>query len=228
MTTVQTAPPSTTTTVTTSSSALSARRAFLVAAPVLAGLFAIVGAYADPGAGVMGQEMWKIYAANPDPLQFKSLGFHWSYAFWIAPALLIAPYVRGRGAWLANVTALVGFVGMTTLPGMLFIDWYDSALGAMYGVDAVQAVQDTMMNEMWGPRVFQLPGLVGFMLSMPLVALTLWRARLVKWWAIVPVVAGFLAFMLSNIMWWGCAITTVCFAVFSVILAKATADHPRP
>jgi hypothetical protein len=222
MTTVQTAPPSTTTTATTSSSALSARRAFLVAAPVLAGLFAIVGAYADPGAGVMGQEMWKIYAANPDPLQFKSLGFHWSYAFWIAPALLIAPYVRGRGAWLANVTALVGFVGMTTLPGMLFIDWYDSALGAMYGVDAVQAVQDTMMNEMWGPRVFQLPGLVGFMLSMPLVALTLWRARLVKWWAIVPVVAGFLAFMLSNVMWWGCAITTVCFAVFSVILARAT------
>ncbi|RYU12008.1 hypothetical protein [Nocardioides iriomotensis] len=222
MTTVQTAPPSTTTTATTSSSALSARRAFLVAAPVLAGLFAIVGAYADPGAGVMGQEMWKIYAANPDPLQFKSLGFHWSYAFWIAPALLIAPYVRGRGAWLANVTALVGFVGMTTLPGMLFIDWYDSALGAMYGVDAVQAVQDTMMNEMWGPRVFQLPGLVGFMLSLPLVALTLWRARLVKWWAIVPVVAGILAFMLSNVMWWGCAITTVCFAVFSVILAKAT------
>jgi hypothetical protein len=223
MTTVQTAPPSPTTTATReSSSALSARRAFLVAAPVLAGLFAIVGAYADPGAGVMGPELWKIYAANPDPLQFKSLGFHWSYAFWIAPALLIAPYVRGRGAWLANVTALVGFVGMTTLPGMLFIDWYDSALGAMYGVDAVQAVQDTMMNEMWGPRVFQLPGLVGFMLSMPLVALTLWRARLVKWWAIVPVVAGFLAFMLSNVMWWGCAITTVCFAVFSVVLARAT------
>ena len=211
----------------TSSSALKARRAFLVAAPVLAGLFAIVGAYADPGAGIMGDGMFQIYADNPDPLQFKSLGFHWSSAFWIAPALLIAPYVRGRGAWLANITAFVGFVGMTTLPGMLFIDWYDSALGAKYGVDAVIAVQDTMMNEMWGPRVFQVPGLVGFMLSLPLVALTLWRARLVKWWAIVPVVAGFLAFMLSNVMWWGCAITTVCFAVFSVILAKATKPEGR-
>lgn len=227
MTTLQTA-PSTTTTGPTSSSALSARRWFLVAAPVLAGLFAIVGAYADPGAGVMGKEMFQIYADNPAPLQFKSLGFHWAYAFWIAPALLIAPYVRGRGAWIANVTAFVGFVGLTTLPGMLFIDWYDSAIGQLYGVDAVQAAQDVMMNEMWGVDAFRLPGLAGFMLSMPLVALTLWRARLVRWWAIVPVVAGFLAFMLSNVMWWGCAITTVCFAVFSVILAKATAGQPRP
>ena len=210
-----------------SSRALAARRWFLVAAPVLAGLFAVIGAYADPAAGISGEKMWRIYAAEHEVLQLKSLGFHWSYAFWIAPALLIAPYVRGRGAWLANITAFVGFVGMTTLPGMLFIDWYDSALGAKYGVDAVIAVQDTMMNEMWGPRVFQVPGLVGFMLSLPLVALTLWRARLVKWWAIVPVVAGFLAFMLSNVMWWGCAITTVCFAVFSVILAKATKPEGR-
>ena len=49
--------------------ALAARRAFLVAAPVLAGLFAIVGAYADPAAGTSGQEMWKVYAANPEPLE---------------------------------------------------------------------------------------------------------------------------------------------------------------
>ena len=48
---------------------------------------------------------------NPEPLQLKSLGLHWAYAFWIAPALLIARYVRGRGAWLANVAGFLGFAG---------------------------------------------------------------------------------------------------------------------
>ncbi len=66
-------------------------------------MFAVVGAYADPAAGISGEKMWRLYAEEPGLLQWKSLGFHWSYAFWIAPALLVAPYVRGRGAWLANV-----------------------------------------------------------------------------------------------------------------------------
>ncbi|MGN6578279.1 MAG: hypothetical protein ACTHKG_21600 [Nocardioides sp.] len=205
-----------------SSKALAARRWFLVAAPVLAGLFAIIGAYADPGAGTSGEAMWRIYTANPDRLQFKSLGFHWSYAFWIAPALLIAPYVRGRGAWLANVTAFVGFAGMTTLPGLLFVDWYDSAIGQLYGVDAVSGVNQLMTDTMWGPQVFITPGIAGLMLALPLTAITLWRAGLVRWWALAAVVGGFAAFMLSNVMWWGCAITTVCFAVFSVALHRAT------
>ena len=105
------------------SRAVAVRRWFIVASPVLAGLFAIVGAYADPAAGTDGVKMWTVYAQNQDALQFKSLGFHWSYAFWIAPALLLVGYVRGKGAWLANIAAVLGFVGMTTLPGLLFVDW---------------------------------------------------------------------------------------------------------
>ena len=204
------------------SKALAARRWFLVAAPVLAGLFAIVGAYADPAAGTSGEAMWRVYAANHEPLQFKSLGFHWAYAFWIAPALLIAPYVRGRGAWLANVTAFVGFAGMTTLPGLLFIDWYDSAIGQLYGVDGVAAVNERMSDVMWGIPFFITPGMIGLFLGLPLAAITLWRAGLVRWWALAAVLGGFAAFMLSNVMWWGCVITTLCFAVFSVALHRAT------
>lgn len=202
--------------------ALSVRRWFLVASPVLAGLFAVVGAWFDPAAGIAGRQMYEIYTVEHLPLQLKSLGFHWSYAFWIAPALLVAPYVRGRGAWLANVTAFVGFAGMTTLPGLLFIDWYDSAIGKVYGVDAVVAVNDKMGETMWGIPWFTTPGIAGLMLALPLTAITLWRARLATWWALAAVVAGFLAFMLSNVMWWGCVITTVCFAVFAVALHRAT------
>ena len=204
------------------SRAVAVRRWFLVACPVLAGLFAVVGAYADPAVGLDGDELWALYAANPEPLQFKSLGFHWSYAFWIGPALLLAAYVKGRGAWLANIAALVGFAGMTTLPGLLFVDWYDSAIGQMYGVDAIERVNEHMGATMWGIPVFTAPGILGLVLALPLASAALWRAGLVRWWAPLSVVAGFAAFMLSNVTWWGCAITTVCMTVFAVALERAT------
>lgn len=204
------------------SRAVAARRWFLVASPVLAGLFAIVGAYADPAAGTAGKDMWEVYIAEPEPLQLKSLGFHWAYAFWITPALLLAAYVKGKGAWLANIAAVLGFAGATTLPGMLLSDWYDSAIGQLYGLDATVAVADHMGATMWGVPVMILPGIVGLLTALPLAAFALWRAGLVRWWAPLSVVAGTAAFMLSNVTWWGCAITTVFFTAFAVAVERAT------
>lgn len=206
--------------------AVAARRWFVVASPVLAGLFAVVGAAADPAAGQAGREMYEIYTANPEPLQFKSLGFHWSYAFWIGPALLLAAYVKGRGAWLANIAALIGFAGMTTLPGLLFVDWYDSAIGQMYGVDAIERVNEHMGATMWGIPVFTLPGLLGLALALPLAAAALWRAGLVRWWAPAAAVAAFAVFLASNVTWWGCALAAVFLTVFAVALERATRPVP--
>jgi hypothetical protein len=205
------------------SPALSVRRGFLIASPVLAGLFAIVGAAADPAAGISGTRLFAIYTDNPEALQFKSLGLHWSYAFWIVPAFMAAAYVRARGAWLANIAALLGFVGMTTLPGLLFLDWYDSAIGQVHGgAEAVVAVQDRMSETMWAIPWFTTPGILGLMLALPLATIALWRGGVVRWWAFVAVLAGQAAFMFSNVMWWGCVITTVCFTVFAVALERGT------
>ncbi len=201
---------------------LAIRRGLLIASPVLAGVLATVGAAADPAAGISGRELFQLYAENPEPLQLKSFGFHWAYSFWIAPALLLAAFVRGRGVWLANIAALLGFVGMTTLPGLLVVDFYDSAIGQLYGVDATVAVEEHMNSTMWGPAAIAVPGLVGFMVGLPLAALAVWRAGLVRWWAPLAVVVGYAAFMLSNAMWWGCAVTTVCFTVFAFAIAKGT------
>ena len=201
--------------------ALSVRRAFLVAAPVLAGAFAVVGAYADPAAGLTGPEMQALYTANPGPLQVKSLGFHWAYAFWFVPALLIAPYVRGKGAWLANVSAFLGFVGLSTMPGLLMSDWFESAIGQAFGPAGHAAVVEHL-DAMWGVPVMTMPGMICLVLALPMTALTLMRAGLVRWWAPVAVVAGFAAFMLSEVTWWGCAIMTACFSVFAYALARAT------
>jgi hypothetical protein len=206
----------------TASRAVAVRRTFLVACPVLAGVFAVIGAYADPGAGISGNEMFRLYAAHPGPLQFKSLAFHWSYAFWIAPALLAAAYVRGRGAWIANLAAVLGFAGMTTLPGLLFSDWYDSAIGQLYGPEAPGAVFEKMSESMWGVPVFTAPAMVGFMLALPLATISLWRARVVRWGALLVVLAGYAGFILSNVMWGGCAITAVCFTAFALELWRGT------
>jgi hypothetical protein len=41
------------------------------------------------------------------------------------------------------------------------------------------------------------------------------------------VVAAHLAFLLSNVTWWGCVMTLLCFVGFAVELARGTAAH-RP
>lgn len=102
----------------TAGAGLSIRRWFLVASPVLAGLFAVLGAACDPAVGQDGPVLWEAYAENPEPLQLKSFGLHWAYAFWLVPTLLIAGLVRDRGVWIANVAAFLGFVGISTLPGL--------------------------------------------------------------------------------------------------------------
>lgn len=226
----------TTTTTTTDSSTdlevpqrrplgLRVRRWLLVGSPVIAGLLAIAGTIADPGSGTTGEEMNRIYTNNPDPLQWKSFLFHWSYAFWIAPALLLAPYVRGKGRALANLAAVLGFTGMTTMPGMLTIDYVDSALGQLYGVQAIGEFHTFIDDTMWGLPAMLVPGLVGFMLSLPVVSLALWRAGLVRWWAPVAVLGGMVAYAVTMATLPGTIVLLGFFTVFAVALERATRDR---
>ena len=208
------------------STALAFRRGFLVAAPVLAGLLATVGAVADPAAGISGDKMLEIYFDNPDRLQFKSLAYHWSYAFWIVPAMLIVPLVRGRGAWLATVSGLIGFLGVATMPGLLLADWFDSAIGAAHGLEGHHAVYQAMEG-MWGVPVFTTPGIVAFFVALPLAMLTLWRARLARWWGPAAAIAAVAAFLLSNATWPGAVIATLSLGAVSLAFAKATDPAQR-
>lgn len=203
------------------SKALAFRRGFLVAAPVLAGLLATVGALADPAAGISGDKMLQLYFDNPGRLQVKSLGYHWSYAFWIVPAMLIVPLVRGRGAWLATITGFIGFLGVATMPAMLLADWYDSAIGAAHGLEGHHAVYDAMEG-MWGIPVFFAPGIAALFLALPLAMLTLWRAGLARWWGMAAAIAAIAAFVLSNATWPGAVIATVFLGAVSLAFARAT------
>ena len=218
--------PATTSEVARPSAALRLRRGFLVASPLLAGVFLTVGALADPAAGIAGDAMIEIYADNPGPLQLKSLGYHWAYAFWILPAMLIVPLVRGRGAWLATITGLVGFLGVSTMPGLLMSDFFDSAVASAHGLDGHQQVYDAMEG-MWGIPAFIVPGIAGLFLALPLTMITLWRAGLAKWWGLAAAVGALGAFMVSDATWPGTVAATAFLAVVSVVLAKATDPERR-
>ncbi len=124
--------------------------------------------------------------------------------------------------WLAKVAGVLGRAGMTTLPGLLFGDWVDSATGQLWGVDGVNAMHDRMAEVSWGMPIFQLPGFAGLALALAIAAFALWRAGIVRWWTPVSVIAAFAAFMISDATWPGCVIATACRTVFSAVLARGT------
>lgn len=202
------------------------RRLLLIGSPVLAGLFAVIGTVADPAAGFTGAEMWKLYAENPDPLQWKSFGLHWSYTFWALPALGAWGFIRSRGAWLANVAGLLGIVGVAMLPGMLIVDFYDSAIGQVAGVETIDEVY-RVFDGMWAVTAMVLPANISLMLSLPVAAAAFWRAGLVRWWAFAAVILGTAALFLSGFLWWGAALFTLTTIVLALefVLGLRRADR---
>lgn len=212
-----------------SSRALALRRAVLVAAPVVAGLLAIGGAVADPGVDLEGAAMYELYAAEPDHLQWKAVLYHFSYAVWGLGALMLVAAVRRRGSWLANIAGVLAFLGISSIPGFLIVDFYDSAIAQVHGVDGTLAV-DEVLQPMWGLQVMAGTGMVGFLLCLPVAALAAWRAGLLRWWGALAPIAGIgLGLMVvgANPAGWG--LLTLGFAVLSFGLARGTGtDDPTP
>lgn len=198
------------------------RRGSFVASPILAGVLLLVATIADPGAGKTGAAMNRLYTEHPGALQIHSLTLHWSYAFWGLTALLAASYVRNRGAVLANIGAFLGFVAMTTLPGILAVDWYDSSVGQVYGVDAITSLHEHMDKTLWALPLFAAPGIIGLLLCLPVAVAGLWRGGVVRWWSFAAVLVGTATFIGSGVTVWGVSLTAVFFTVFAVDLARGT------
>ena len=201
------------------SSARAARRWFLVLAPVLAGLLAIAGAVADPFTG-NGAALYEAYAAEPERLQFKALAYHFSYLFWAAAALVLAGLVRRRGSWLANVAGVLALLGISTMPGFILADFYDSSIGQAFGVEGALQVE-AGMEDMWALMVLAGTGALGLVLALPVATLAAWRAGLLPWWGSAAATAGIVVgfFVLGPTVAAGIALT-VGFVVLSVALAR--------
>jgi len=198
------------------------RRGFFIAAPVLAGILLLVATIADPAAGKSGEELNRLYTAHPGALQIHSLTLHWAYAFWGVTAFLAAGYVKSRGAVLANIGAFLAFVGMTTLPGILMIDWVDSTVGQVYGVAAIDKLHDQIFDAFPALPLFNMPGVIGLLLCLPFAAAGLWRGGVVRWWSFAAALVGTATFIGSGVTVWGVSVTAVLFTVLGVDLARGT------
>jgi hypothetical protein len=203
-------------------SALNLRRWVLIIAPTVAGVLAVGGALADPAVDLDGRALYDVYANEPGPVQWKSVLYHFSYALWALAALMLAGVVRRRrGSWAANLAGLLAFLGISSLPGFLIADFYDSAIGQVHGPEGAVAVEQAM-EPMWGLAVMGLTGTVGFFLCLPVAALAAWRAGIVPWWAALAPTVGIAAGTLAlgaNVPGW--LVTTAGFVVLSVVLARA-------
>jgi hypothetical protein len=203
------------------SSALAWRRWAFVLSPVLGGALIAVASGVDPAVGADGRELYEKYAAETDLQQLHTVLLHWGFGFFGVSALFVTGLVRGRGAWLANVAAALGFTGIITLPGLVAVDFMTAAFTQAHGVEATLAAEERF-DAMWGLGVFALPGMIGLIAGPVLGAVALARAGLVRWWAPAAVVLSFLAVNLLGFTWWGGAIMTVFLGAYSVALFRAT------
>jgi hypothetical protein len=170
-------------------SALSFRRAAVIAAPALAGLLIVAGFFLDPAIDESGRDLAEEYAAHPGREQVSALAFHFAFALVAIPTVALIVAVRGRGAWLANLAAFFGLLGLTTLPGFLLTDFYDIAIYGELGGDAWDTVDDRL-QDLPGAAVMFVTGLFGFLLALPTALLAAWRGALLPWWPAALVLAG--------------------------------------
>jgi len=167
------------------SSALSFRRIALVAAPLIAAPLIVAGVFLDPDIDASGRDLAEEYAANPGRTQLSALSFHFAFIMWAPIVFALVGIVRGRGAWLANIAAILATVGATTLPGFLLVDFYDIAIVDVVGGDSYDDITDRL-EELPGATVLFVTGFLGHLLSLPLALFAAWRAGLMALW--VPVV----------------------------------------
>jgi hypothetical protein len=174
------------------SSALGFRRWALVVLPLLAAVLIVAGVFLDPDIDASGRELAEEYAANPGVTQLSALSFHFAFVAWAPLVFALVGAARGRGAWLANVAAILAVLGATTLPGFLVVDFYDIAIVDTVGGDAYEDVTDRL-EELPGATVLFITGFLGHLLCLPVALFAAWRAAVLPLWVALVVSAATIA-----------------------------------
>jgi hypothetical protein len=174
------------------SSALSFRRSAVIVAPLVAAVLIVAGVFLDPDIDASGRELAEDYAENEGVTQLSALAFHFALIMWAPLVFALVGLVRGRGAWLANIAAILAVLGVTTLPGFILVDNYDIAIVQELGGDGWQRVTDNIEGQP-GATVLFLTGSLGFITSLPVALFAAWRAGLMPLWTPVAVAVGAVA-----------------------------------
>lgn len=207
-------------------SALSFRRLAAVWALVLSGTLIVFATFMDPAIDADGVELARAYAENPERIQFSAHGLRLAFALPIVPVFVLISMIRSRGAWLANVAGICAVLGMTTLPGLLVVDFYDLAIYGELGPQAWQAVTDRL-EQLPGMIVLFLSAFIPFVLALPIVLVASWRAGLMAWW---PAALAFASVFAVQVVPGGAGLLIggVVQVVLGFALYRMFKDHTEP
>jgi hypothetical protein len=168
-------------------SALSFRRWAVILAAGLSGVIVLISIVVEPGRDAEGSEIIRAYAGNPRAQGLHANLIHYGFALFVPVAYAMVGLVRRRGAWIANLAGLLAVLGLSTLPGLVLIDYFSVAVEHVAGFEAAVNAEDAV-EKLPGFAAVTVPALISSMLAVPVATLALWRARLVAWW--LPLVAA--------------------------------------
>jgi hypothetical protein len=171
------------------SSALQIRRWAIVLAAFLSGFLVFISMLVDPVPDANGKELIQGYADNPLLQGVHTNLIHYGFALFAPVAFALVGLVRGRGAWIANVAGLLAVIGLTTLPGLVVVDYHDVATAHIAGVEVAAAASDQVGN-LPGFLPIIVPALVSAVLALPLATIGAWRARLLPGWVPLALLAS--------------------------------------
>ena len=168
-------------------SALSFRRWAVILAAGLSGVIVLISMLFDPAPDAEGRELIQAYAANDRAQGVHTNLIHYGFALFVPVAYAMVGLVRRRGAWIANLAGVLAVLGLSTLPGLVFIDYFDVAVEHAAGLEAAVNAGDAV-EKLPGFAAVTVPAFISAILAVPVATLALWRARLVAWW--IPLVAA--------------------------------------
>lgn len=206
------------------------RRAALAAAPIATAAAVILGGLADPDPSGQGLDLVRTYTDNWDRVQWKSTSYHYGYMFLGATALGLASLVRsGRGVRFALGAGVLALLATATLPGMLLADVYASAGGGVVGPEKMREIEQAAQGG-WSGAATIFPGMLGFVLCLPLATIAAVRAGLLRWHVPLVAIAAFVAMMAlaGNVA--GTVVVAALFAVLghAIIRIPVAAFGGRP
>ena len=168
-------------------SALSFRRWAVILAAGLSGVTVLISMLFDPAPDAEGRELIQAYAANDRAQGLHTNLIHYGFALFAPVAYAMVGLVRRRGAWIANLAGLLAVLGLSTLPGLVFIDYFSVAVEHVAGLEAAVNAEGAV-EKLPGFAAVTVPAFISAILAVPVASLALWRARLVAWW--IPLVAA--------------------------------------
>jgi hypothetical protein len=208
-------------------SALRARRYAIIGSCFLSAALVLAGFITDPATEANGREMWQAYAADPGQQALHSILLHYGFALWSVVAFGIVGLVRGRGAWIANAAAVLAVLGLTTLAGIVMIDFYETAVTNTAGIDATERASQELEGSIAFISTMVLM-LLGALLAIPVAVAAAWRAGLVSWWAFAAALVAFLAIQVSPHALTGSVVFALGLGTVGVALLRIPVDAWSP